>query len=292
MPQLWPGCRLILVDDASNDGSERMCDEYAAAHPGLAVVLHIDHSGLSGARNRALDIVDTDYIAFCDADDLYLAGALPAMADVLETEYACDIVVAQFTQKLESRAVSGIEYEKVAAEDALERTLYQDNYYHNSTWAKVYRSKIFTNLRFVEGRYYEDLEIQPRIYLKADKIALSSEVVYYYRPNPTSFINTWSDKRLDAVFAAERVIAYVQEHCPRCIQAAQSRLFSAAFNIFNLAVRHNYQLQAHNCWNIITGLRRQMIRDPKVRKKNKIAAVMTYSGEKICSLIARFDKKS
>lgn len=292
IPQLWPGCRLILVNDGSDDGSERICEEYAGKYSDTIEVLQLCHNGQSVARNKALDIVDTDYVTFCDADDVYFNGALSAMVNLLEIEHSCDIVVAQFSNKPVFRPVHHLDYVGISSEEALIRTLYQYPNFHNSVWAKVYRTKVFKKHRFVEGRYYEDLEILPRLYLSSCNIAVSSDIVYYYRPNPTSFINTWSEKRLDAVFAAERILAYVRDNCPRCISAAQSRLFSASFNIFNLAVRHKYQSKANDCWNIILSLREQILKDPKVRKKNRIAALISYFGQKTCRVISRIDKKN
>lgn len=290
--QLWQGCKLILVNDESDDGSDIICGEYADKYKDIIDYLQIGHSGLSVSRNKALDIVDTDYVAFCDADDLYYPGSLAAMTDVLEREDTCDIVVAQFTRKNDHREIRRIEYTKVPAEEALIKTLYQDLCYHNSACAKVFRSSIFKSIRFAEGRYYEDLEIHPRLYLNTVNIAVSRDIVYYYRPNLTSFINTWSEKRLDAVFAAERILAYVKDNSPRCVPAAQSRLFSASFNIFNLAVRHKYESQANACWDIIVKLRKQVAKDPNVRIKNRIAALMSYSGQRICRIISCVDKKN
>jgi len=292
LPQLWPGCRLILVDDESDDGSEKMCLDYATQFSDVVNALRISRSGQSVARNRALDIVGTDYIAFCDADDRYVDGSLTAMVDLLEKEKDCDIAVAQFSQKYDDQPIRDLEYSKVSGVDALVRTLYQDKYYHNSACAKVYRSNLFSNIRFLEGRYYEDLEIQARLYLQSPFVTISKETVYYYRPNPTSFINTWSDKRPDAIFAAKSILDYVAHRSPECVPAAKSRLFSAAFNIFNLATRHRLDKQVCECWMIIKSLRSQMIKDPKVRIKNKIAAAMSYLGLKICRLMAILDKKS
>ena len=92
-------------------------------------------------------------------------------------------------------------------------TLYQCQGYHESAWAKMYPREIFERIDgFLQGRRYEDIEIIPRLYLNAKAVIFIDATVYYYRPNPDSFINTWSDSRADAVFAAQSVLNYVTEH--------------------------------------------------------------------------------
>ena len=60
---------IILVDDGSPDGSAMICDEYQATHVGLVRVIHQPNSGVSMARNAALDAAVGDYVMFVDADD-------------------------------------------------------------------------------------------------------------------------------------------------------------------------------------------------------------------------------
>ena len=83
VPQLWPGCRLILVDDGSNDGSEAMSLKFASAHPDIIETVRTDNVGVSEARNIGISMATTPLLAFCDADDTYNPGALGLMADII-----------------------------------------------------------------------------------------------------------------------------------------------------------------------------------------------------------------
>jgi glycosyltransferase involved in cell wall biosynthesis len=61
---------IILVDDASSDGTFGIMKEYAAAHPDRIRVIRSEKNlGLGGARNLALGAVGGEFLAFCDADD-------------------------------------------------------------------------------------------------------------------------------------------------------------------------------------------------------------------------------
>lgn len=59
---------LLLVDDGSTDCSGDICDEYARKDIRIKVY-HQKNSGVSVARNNALDKASGDYVTFIDSDD-------------------------------------------------------------------------------------------------------------------------------------------------------------------------------------------------------------------------------
>jgi glycosyltransferase involved in cell wall biosynthesis len=78
---------LILVDDGSTDGATSIAKSYAAKHPG--VVRYIDHPGhenlgMSASRNAGMRAANSDYVAFLDADDVWLPGRLEAHVKLLD----------------------------------------------------------------------------------------------------------------------------------------------------------------------------------------------------------------
>lgn len=60
-----------LVDDGSTDGSSKLCDDLADAHPQIEVV-HQSNAGVSVARNNGIEHARGEWIAFIDADDYLL----------------------------------------------------------------------------------------------------------------------------------------------------------------------------------------------------------------------------
>jgi glycosyltransferase involved in cell wall biosynthesis len=71
-------CRVILVDDGSSDTSLEIATEFADRHPNVTAISQ-ENAGPGVARNRAMDMADTPYIAFCDSDDVMPPGALERM---------------------------------------------------------------------------------------------------------------------------------------------------------------------------------------------------------------------
>ena len=64
----YQNLEVLLIDDGSTDGSERICDEYAKKDNRI-IVIHKANGGLSAARNDALNIATGEWIAFVDSDD-------------------------------------------------------------------------------------------------------------------------------------------------------------------------------------------------------------------------------
>jgi glycosyltransferase involved in cell wall biosynthesis len=92
--QDYPGpLELIVVDDGSSDDSVAVASRFDKVQ-----VLRQANQGPAAARNHALDHAKGDYIAFLDADDLWLPGSLRARVACLEDDPTVDVVFAQFTR--------------------------------------------------------------------------------------------------------------------------------------------------------------------------------------------------
>ena len=65
--QLWDDGELIVVDDGSDDGTDRILEEYRK-NPRVKVI-SCSHRGASGARNAGIEAASGKYIAFVDCDD-------------------------------------------------------------------------------------------------------------------------------------------------------------------------------------------------------------------------------
>lgn len=66
--QTYKNFEIILVDDGSSDGSEKLCDELSLKY-GNIVVIHQKNAGASSARNNGLSVAKGKHVIFCDSDD-------------------------------------------------------------------------------------------------------------------------------------------------------------------------------------------------------------------------------
>ncbi len=80
---------LIVVDDGSTDATPQVLASYQDER---IKVLSKENGGEASARNTGLDHASGEYLAFLDADDLYLPNALADMAALLDSNPGVDVV--------------------------------------------------------------------------------------------------------------------------------------------------------------------------------------------------------
>jgi len=90
------GLEVVVVDDGSTDGTVGLVSAKMESRNDLRLISQAN-GGVSRARNAGLDAVSGTYVAFVDADDVLLEGALPrcmvavriASADILVMRSFC-----------------------------------------------------------------------------------------------------------------------------------------------------------------------------------------------------------
>lgn len=86
--------RIIAVDDGSDDDGL----EIACARSKLVEGVRIAHAGLAAARNHGVALLDTDLMAFLDADDLWPTDGLALRLAALEGRPEIDGVYGRVEQ--------------------------------------------------------------------------------------------------------------------------------------------------------------------------------------------------
>jgi len=86
--QTYENWELILVDDGTTDGASAIAKQYADAYPRKIIYTeHPDHEnrGMSASRNAGIRLGRGKYVAFLDADDVWLPDRLKKHVEVLES---------------------------------------------------------------------------------------------------------------------------------------------------------------------------------------------------------------
>jgi glycosyltransferase involved in cell wall biosynthesis len=75
---------ILIVDDASLDGSGKVAERLAAMHPRVDVIRHTTNKGHIQTYNDGLEAVTGDYVVLLSADDLLPSGALTRAVALME----------------------------------------------------------------------------------------------------------------------------------------------------------------------------------------------------------------
>ncbi len=207
--QCGPEVEILLLDDASDDGSGELIEQYQQQHPGrLRLLRHAENRGISAARNSLLDAAGGEYLWFVDPDDVLLPGAVASLRAAVETLrpdlLMCDFRILRddFQAKharrgeLHRRSFAGPSRTLLNDRSLLIQGLFEAG--HLQPWCKVVRRDIWpAELRFPLGRFFEDTGVMPRVMLQAGSYVHIPEVWIGYRKREGSVLAHLDLKKLD-----------------------------------------------------------------------------------------------
>lgn len=189
--QSYDNFELILIDDGSTDGSGDICDEYSREYNQIKVI-HKDNAGLSSARNAGLDVAHGEYITFIDSDDVIIGiNTIENIMKCFETDSHLDVVQYKVIHKYLSQEANVRPYNYTIYSnpvDILEGYLTEN--IHVSCCDKIFKSKVFRNVRFPLGQISEDIYIIPDIIENVEKLQVTDIGFYGYRYRSGSISNS------------------------------------------------------------------------------------------------------
>jgi glycosyltransferase involved in cell wall biosynthesis len=157
LAQSYGGKEIIVVDDASSDGSQSILEQYGDA---IRLVKVEKNVGASRARNVGIAIATGDFLVFLDGDDLLLPWALEIYGEIVDRQRPEIILSAMrwFEGRVpNSNARKPEQIEVVAYESLLDK----DRPYRASASALVIRRDVFTRVQGWTNEIFpmEDLDV-------------------------------------------------------------------------------------------------------------------------------------
>lgn len=209
--QSFTDFELILVDDGSTDNSGKIIDEYAIKDERIKVI-HKENGGQGSARNRGLDIAKGNYIGFIDSDDWIHKDMYKILYENI-IKYNMDI--SQIDHKPTSSYINDedIINEKVHIVDNILEEFGNCTSFellpYIFVWNKLYKADIWSNFRFPENKFAEDLRVIYKIYDKSNKmIKIDRKLYYYFMSDNSSTRGKFNIKKLEDIEAWEEMLQF------------------------------------------------------------------------------------
>ncbi|MFI5804604.1 glycosyltransferase family 2 protein [Streptomyces sp. NPDC051561] len=181
---------VIVVNDASTDGTREAVDALAAQHPRVRPLHRTDNSGGCGTpRNDGIAAAAHPYVMFLDSDDIYPAGAADAL---LAAADGVDLVAGQCVRREipEGRDTvwAPALYDPTAGATLPGTTLdglgdHPEFLLDTLSVNKLYRRDFLIEhaARFPDGAFhYEDFVYTAQVYAAAPRIAVIATPVYIW----------------------------------------------------------------------------------------------------------------
>ena len=280
--QTYPNLEIILVDDGSPDRCGEMCDTFAAQDARIRTI-HQTNRGLSAARNAGTMDAKGEYIAFVDSDDWVHPEYVERLWELAERTGA-ELTVCGNQKVSAEKDVTADEVENrffcLNRQDALAEMLYQGRIETNA-WGKLYLTRHAKKCLYPEGRLFEDLATTYRFFAMAEKIAVCDAALYYYWQRPDSIMaRKFEPSRFDELVSADEMYHFIQMRFPEQEPAACCRRFSCYCQVLlMLPTEENYRQKRREIWTVLKNSRLRVLKDPRARRKNRIAALLAYGGE-------------
>lgn len=296
LAQTFTDLEIILVNDGSPDNCGKICDKYAEQDPRVRVI-HQDNNGLSAARNTGLDAAQGDYIGFVDSDDYIHPQMYETLYHCL-TESQADIAVGQHLPVEETEVPC---YDKIPLNfscELLTRKEFIDNYYPENhqkitvmVWRKLFRKKIFDNIRFPVGKTNEDDAIALISLEQCNRVVLAPLVFYYYVQRKGSIMmSEFSEKRFHSIEPSYNNISFFEGKnlAEQREYAEQNYLFCFCRCYF--AVKRAYPQLKKLFAPYLKQWRKQfhsLMKNSKICRLQKLMIALTFFNSNLAFLIAR-----
>ncbi|MDP1666461.1 MAG: glycosyltransferase [Methylobacter sp.] len=216
--QLYPNWELCIADDASTDVEvHKLLQRYMDNDSRIKVVFREKNGHISAASNSALDLVNGEYVALLDNDDLLREHALFWIADAIVSHPDAGLIYSD-EDKIDQ---AGLRYDPYFKPDWNPDLFLSHNMICH---LGAYRTELVKEIggfrEGYEGAQDYDLALRCSEQLAPAQIVHIPRVLYHWRSHPGSTAQAGSEKNY-ALLAGERAL---NDHFARIQIPAQAEL--------------------------------------------------------------------
>jgi len=170
---------VICINDGSKDSSLEILNHFQQQYPEKLVIFSQANQGISAARNQGIALAKGKYIGFIDNDDYVTDDYIQKILDKAFTTDADIVQVGHIRITPEGKRLASINKEKdlsILPNDKEGRLTHVFGY----IWGGMLRKKLFQEIRFPVGFWYEDIITRLVMMRLANRIECLSDCLYYY----------------------------------------------------------------------------------------------------------------
>lgn len=211
LSQTYSKLEIILVNDGSTDGSDKICEEYAGKEPRVKLI-HKANGGLGSARNAGIQVCRGSYLMFVDSDDYLSTDAVQTLYERIVSDRS-DMVIAKHTDTYEDGHFDDFYCawmkDAILTKHEFLLTMGAERHYPVCAWAKLYRRELFEGVLYPKHTCGEDLWVFPFLIDRCQSISVADRVIYYYVQRNTSITHQKNEQRKkDALDACLHIICF------------------------------------------------------------------------------------
>lgn len=294
--QTYQNLEIILVDDGSVDNSGKIADEYALKDERM-LVIHRENGGLSAARNTGIKAAKGEYITFVDSDDYIDEDYVEYMYQLLKKDsFKAKLVVCSLRNVFEQTGkIHGNGNGKeciLTGKECLEMMCYHDQF-DTCAYAKLGETSLYREHLFPEGMLFEDIGHTYKILLECPRVACGFVDKYSYVMRANSIVqSSFSSKKLDLLTMTDQMAKTVSDVYPDLAKAVLRRQVYARFSTLNQMLdAKNVLQQRKEIVNFLKKHKREVLKDPKTPKRDRLAYLMLALGYPIYRMAWKFYEK-
>lgn len=181
--QTYRNIEVIIVNDGTKDNSIEVIREYLKSDNRIKLI-NQKNSGLSCARNTGINNSMGNFIIFIDSDDFINENMIEKMYFRIKQDNSdmviCNVKKWDFKNDVELPFTENYFSKKrlLSKEEAIKELLL--NNLNGYSWNKMYKKDLFKDIRFLEGRLFEDIFTTFDTINLCEKISILEEKLYYY----------------------------------------------------------------------------------------------------------------
>lgn len=250
---------IICINDGSTDNSAQILQEYAQKDPRIKII-NKENGGQALARNIGIDIADGEYIGFVDSDDWVSLDFFEKLYNAAQ-KYDAEIAAASIIRLSKLHKKYHLKFTEEKITDDYKTKLQTCNIPELSyVWNKIYKTSRIkeSNLKFTEGRLYEDVVFTPQALYYLKKLVTVPNTYYYYRRRAGSTVSLKTQKtNEDAIWARKEMQNFFIKHNVDDIKTSNTRKYKLfGLSVFKIKTYDNiktYMLFNIIKWKIKTG---------------------------------------